>query len=423
MRPVLRRLLLLSMLIAAVGIGYAVWKAVFNRTTTFRMAVTSLDGRDARLAGALNRWMVARNSRYRLRPELFANHDEAMKAVSTRKADLAVARADQPWPADVASALVMYRTKLLLLGNARAGVTSLAQLPGRTIGLIGGLAPDDPLLATFLRLHNVSQPRLAVLADAEIAQALGRNTVQVLAMAGPLSGGGSGFDDLARLLRSPAAKGLTLLGLADGEATAAQDRRYDSSDLAPGRLRAQPALPEETESVMAVAHHLVLRRAVPSVFVSRFVAEIVDAKRGILATTPLAGQIDAPDEEVNAAAPVHPGASAYFNDEEVTLAELVSEWGYLVLVVLGGLASGFIWLIHRLWPHQARTPGARLIADFLALRRQAAHGEAGADLRARFEDVMQRMETALQSGDLAEEDAPPVMAAATMAERALASRT
>lgn len=417
MRLALRALLLLCALLAVIGLAVAGWRAVANRTTTLRIAVTGLDSDEARLAGALNRWMAGKSSRYRLRPVVFPGVQAGLDAVVRREADLVIARADQSWPAEVASGLVMFRQKLVMLATPRGGVTSLAQLQGKSIGLLGNLAPDDPLLAAMMRLHRVTQPCLTSLAEAEVETAIARNTVQVLAFASPLSGAGATHDRVDRLLRSAPARGMTLLGLADGEATSALDRRYDSHDIAPGALRAQPPLPPETESVLSVAHHLVLRRSSPGIFVSRFIGELMDARRGVLATTPLAGQMDAPDEEARAAAPVHPGASAYFNDEDLTLSDLVSEWGYLVLLVIGGVGSGLIGLLHWLWPKTAESTAAQLLAAFLALRREADRSSTGPELRVRFEDLMQQMETALAEGRIDANDVAALVTTAAMAER------
>ncbi len=421
MRPALRLAMVMSVLVALFGAAFAGWRYWNGRIVTLRLAVTSLDSEDTRLAAALNRWMAQRGGRYRLRPVEVATARDGMDAVARGELDLAVARADEVWPAAVASALVLYKDKAVIVGLPRAGVTRLAQLQGRTIGVVGATdATPDPMLAAMLRLSGVQEAKFQPLAVADVEQAVARGQVQALARVAPFAGLALADPRVLRNLRAGAQGNPTVMGLADGEAAAAQDRRYETFDIPAGSLRAQPQLPPETVTTLSVARHLVLNRNRSSFRVARFVGEMIEAKRGIVATTPLAAQMDAPDDEASAVAPVHPGASAYFADETTSIWELGAEWGYLIFLLLGAIGSLAVWAAHRIWP-ESRAALSEIALGLLAVRREAEEGETPfSDLRARYEALMERLEEEIDPDSLSEPDVAAALATAALAERSLA---
>jgi TRAP-type uncharacterized transport system substrate-binding protein len=418
MRPVLRLAMLVSLAVAIAGFGFAGWYYFTKRIVTLQIAVTSLDSDEARLVAALNRWMAGRNARYRLRPVEVASVKEALEAVARKEIQLAVARADIVWPPTVASAMVLFKDKAVIVSVPRRGVTSLGQLQDKTVGVLGATSPEDPLLAAMMSHGGVTNVRFLPLAAQDLAGAVARNQVQALAHVGPFVGVTLRDTRVARVLASMTGQP-SVPGLPDVEAVTAQDRRYEGFDIPAGGIRARPALPEETVSTLAVARHLVIHRNATSFFVARFVAEMLDAKRGVLATNPIAAQMDAPDVEANAAAPVHPAASAYFSDEDTSIGELIAEWGYLALMVAGGLGTAAVWVAHRIWP-EAREGMSNLALEFLALRRDAeAKGADAHALRARHEQLMAQLEEQIDADTLSEPDMLALLMTADLADRSL----
>ncbi|MGL4727971.1 MAG: TAXI family TRAP transporter solute-binding subunit [Bosea sp. (in: a-proteobacteria)] len=408
----------MSILVVVIGAGVAGWFYFLKRTVTLQIAVTSLEGEDAKLISALNRWMIGKNGRYRLRPVEVSSVKDGLDALARREVQFAVARADMAWPATVASALVLFKDKAVIVSVPRRGISTLNQLQDKTIGVVGSTAPDDAMLAMIMRSGGVTNAKFVHVKIQDLATAISRNQVQALAHVGPFVGAGLSDTRAARLL-SMGTGGPVVLGLEDAEAVAAQDRRYEGFDIPAGSLRARPALPDETISTLAVARHLVVHRNTSSFFVSRFVAEMLDAKRGVLPTNPISTQMDAPDVETNAAAPVHPAASAYFSDEETSIGELITEWAYLALMILGGIGTASVWAIHKIWP-EANAQMSNLALAFLALRRDALGPESDAsNLRAQHDALMEQLEEQIDSQTLAEADTLAVLMTAELADRSL----
>jgi TRAP-type uncharacterized transport system substrate-binding protein len=422
MRPPFRLALVIFTIVAVLGAVYAGWRHWTQRVITLRVAVTSLESDDARLANALSRWMQQRSGRFRLRPVEVSSMKEGLDAVARGEIDFAAARADTVWPPNVASALVLYKEKAVLVGLPRAGITRLSQLQDRTIGVVDGSGPD-PMIDALMRLSGVSAVKQVPLKPTEVETAITRGQVQALARVGPFAGSSLSDPRIIRMLRSGAQTNPALLGLADAEATAEQDKRYETFDIPAGSIRAQPQLPPDTVTTLAVPRHLVVNRARTSFFVSRFAGEMIEAKRGIVATFPLAAQIDAPDDEATAVAPVHPGASAYFADESSTIWELGAEWGYLIFLLLGMIGTFIVWLAHKIWPEEHEST-ADLASRFLELRSEAE--KAGADshaLRERFEKLMAELSEEVDADTLGETDMLALIMVSDMADRSLRARS
>jgi TRAP-type uncharacterized transport system substrate-binding protein len=419
MRPLLRLAMVISVLAVVIGAGVAGWFYFSKRTVTVQIAVTSLEGEDAKLISALNRWMAGKNGRYRLRAVEVSSVKDGLEALARREVQFAVARTDMAWPATVASAMVLFREKAVIVSVPRRGITSLNQLHDKTIGVVGATSPDDEMLAAIMRSSGVTNARFIHVKIQDLAGAISRNQVQALAHVGPFVGVGLSNTRAARLLSMGSTGGPTVLGLEDAEAVAAQDRRYEAFDIPAGSLRGRPTVPDETISTLSVARHLVVNRQTSSFFLSRFVAEMLDAKRGVLSSNPISAQMDAPDVEANAAAPVHPAASAYFSDEVTSIGELITEWGYLALMLLGGIGTASVWAIHKIWP-EANAGMCNLALAFLSLRREALTPDGDAsELRTRHDALMAELEERIDSQTLAQADTLALLMTADLADRTL----
>ena len=420
LKPLLRFLMLSFVLVALIGAGFAAY-SYFNRQVLLRVAVTSLDGEDATIITALNRWFSANGKRYRLRPVAIGSLDEAFKAVIERKADFVSMRADKVPPSALASAFVIYKEAAFFIAAPQSGVTNFAQLKGKTIGVIGKTSIDDPLLLKMLKLQGVSGAKLSPLPLGQIQAEAQKKSIQAIAHVGPLNGSVGNELRSTRPLKSMRGEP-NLLGIEDAETLATLDRHYEDFDIPAGALRSSPPMPSETISTLAVSRHLVGRRNVPSFFVGRFLADVMDARRGIIGDFPLAAQIGAPDTETNAVMPVHPGAAAYFDNEQTTLYELLTEWSYIILLVMGALGTGLVGLAHRIWPDDKENGAPDLAVDFVNLRNEASvvsSKEKLAELDERLVELFAKMGQQFEDGEIEREDFHTILMSADVAERKL----
>lgn len=421
MRLHFRILMLLSVLVALVGAGFAL-NTYINRQIVLRVVVTSADGEDAAMVTAINRWFSANGKRYRLRTVIVADPEEGFRAIEERKADFISLRADHVPPPSLASVLVLYKEVAFVLGLPQSGITSFAQMKAKTIGVTGKTTVTDPLLQTLLKLQGASDAKIVSLPAAQLQSEMQKKSIQAIAHVGPLNGAVGNELRAIRPLRNMRGE-LTLLGLEDAETAATLNRQYEDFDIPAGAIRSAPPVPSETISTLSVSRHMVGRRSVASFFVGRFLADMMDARRGILADLPLAAQIGAPDTETNAVMPVHPGAVAYFDNEQTTLYEFLTEWSYIILLVVGALGTGLVGLANRLWPDDASA--SSLAYSFAALRNEASAATSKEDLSAlqeRLGTLFTLMGEQFTQGEIERADIHMVLMAADMAERKLAEK-
>jgi TRAP-type uncharacterized transport system substrate-binding protein len=419
-KPILRYLMLASVVLAVIGAGFAAY-GYFNRQVTLRVAVTSAEAEDAALVTSLNRWFSANGRRYRLRTVVIDDIEKAFKSVIEGSADFISVRADKTPPPQLASVAVLYKEAAIVVALPQSGVTTLAQLKGKTIGVVSKTVGDDPLLRTLLRQQGVTDARFMPLEVNQLQGEIQKRTIQAIAHVSPLNGALTMELRSMRPLRNMRGEP-RLLGLEDAETVAKLDRYYEDFDVPAGALRTAPPLPNETISTLAVSRHLVGRRGTASLFVGRFLADLMDARRGILADLPLAGQISAPDTEQNAVMPVHPGAVAFFDNEQVTLYEFLTEWSYVILLAAGAIGTGLVGLAHRLWPDTERSSLSELTVAFVALKRDAGHvekGEALAALEKRLLALLTLMGEKFEEGEIDRADVHTILMSADMAERRL----
>jgi hypothetical protein len=115
--------------------------------------------------------------------------------------------------------------------------------------------------------------------------------------------------------------------------------------LPKGALRGAPPLPDDAISTLRVPLYLVAGEKVSADAVSALAKAIMDIRRELIADTPLLAQIAAPDDEKNAAIPIHPGAKTFFSGEEKTWSDKYGDWlfyGTLLLGMLGSFVAG-LW--------------------------------------------------------------------------------
>ncbi|MGL4496675.1 MAG: TAXI family TRAP transporter solute-binding subunit [Beijerinckiaceae bacterium] len=401
-------------------IGGAGW-AVYHRMTSqvsVRVAVGQHRGDDALLIGELAKWMASSSRRTRIEIITVADDQAAVAAVREGKAALASVRGDQPLPGGVNSALALYRAVATIVALPQSGVKDWPQLRGKTIGLLGHLDPQDPLLQKILRARGVTDARFVPVERTQVDDVLRRNAVHAIAQISPLNANPASEVRAGRAVRR--IKGAaTVLEIADAEALAAADNRYEDFDIPAGALRDTPPMPQEATSTLAVIRHLVVRGNAPAHGVQRILIDIMDAKRAVAPDFPLALQIGSPGVEKDAAIKIHPGALSYFNGEEIKLSDMVIEWIYIVPVVVGGVGAVLTWLYNLLWPAHARR-AQQAIVELLVMRRDVARAQTLADIDAiekKRDDIQALIDEEFSTGALKDRVLTALLVAAEAADR------
>jgi hypothetical protein len=94
-------------------------------------------------------------------------------------------------------------------------------------------------------------------------------------------------------------------------------------------------------------------------------------RRLLEADTPIAAAIEKPDGDKGSLTTVHPGAAAYFSDNEKSFMDIYGDWIYIGAMVLSGIGSGAAAMLG-LTRARARKAALELIDRLIDLK-QAAH--------------------------------------------------
>jgi hypothetical protein len=130
-----------------------------------------------------------------------------------------------------------------------------------------------------------------------------------------------------------------ILEIDAAEAIALESKHYESFDLPKGALRGAPPLPDDSVSTLRVPLYLVAGQKVSEDAVSALAKAIMEVRRDLASELPMLAQIAAPDDDKNAAIPIHPGAKAFFDGSEKTFSDKYGDWLFYGPIILGMVGS------------------------------------------------------------------------------------
>jgi TRAP-type uncharacterized transport system substrate-binding protein len=339
----LRLVLFVLALCLAIGLGLKAIQ-VASKPATLKLAVGSFDGEAVRVMTAIGSRMAATGAGVRITIVDKGSPTAAAEAFAAGEADLAVVRADSEELAHARTVVQLTNLILIIAVPANSPIKSVGDLKGKTVGVVG-LESNRRLLATLAQNYGFAQGSVQfvdVPLD-QLVEASRSKKHHAAIFAAPLA------EKYIALVRSffPAGAKIQarVLEIESAEAIALSTKYYESFDLPKGALRGAPPLPDDAISTLRVPLYLVAGEKVSADAVSALAKAIMDIRRELIADTPLLAQIAAPDDEKNAAIPIHPGAKTFFSGEEKTWSDKYGDWlfyGTLLLGMLGSFVAG-LW--------------------------------------------------------------------------------
>ena len=116
-----------------------------------------------------------------------------------------------------------------------------------------------------------------------------------------------------------------------------------------GAFRGRPPTSDDTVTTLAITYRFVAPNTMLDVVAGAIARSIFKTKAQLIAKTPLASQIEAPDpDDKNPVLPVHPGVVAYLNSGEQSFIDKFQQYFYLGGMVLSIAGSVVALLIGRL---------------------------------------------------------------------------
>lgn len=136
-----------------------------------------------------------------------------------------------------------------------------------------------------------------------------------------------------------------------------------------GAFKAHPPMPEDTVKSVAVTYRFAVPSTMLNVVAGAIGRSIFKAKAKLMAATPLASQIEAPDpDDKNPVLPVHPGVAAYLASGDQSFLDAAQQYFYIVGIPLSLIASLMavligLWRNKKLQSDQEKILRLLVIAD------------------------------------------------------------
>ncbi|MDP4003253.1 TAXI family TRAP transporter solute-binding subunit [Methylobacterium sp. NEAU K] len=267
------------------------------------------------------------------------------KALEERRTDLAILRSDAAAPANAQTIVILRRDVVAFVLPPHSPVKSVANLAGKTVGIVAGRLQDTNarVLDTVLSFFNLPEKDVGrtFLPVDELAQSIRQKKLAAILAVGPMAPG-EVVDVVAAVAR--ATKGTPgILGLDEAEAIGKRFPSFESIDVPMGAFRARPATPSDSVTTLAVTYRFAASELMPNVVAAAIARSILTTKAKLAAVTPLATQIEAPDpDNKSPILPVHPGVAAYLSNGDQSFFDQAQQYFYLgglVISLAGSLLA------------------------------------------------------------------------------------
>jgi hypothetical protein len=140
-----------------------------------------------------------------------------------------------------------------------------------------------------------------------------------------------------------------LLALDEGDAISKRYPGFEAIDIPQGAFRARPATPDDDIKGVAITYRFVVPVRMLNAVAGVMARSIIKTKAKLMALTPLASQIEAPDpDEKNPILPIHPGVANYLASGDQSFFDEFQTYLYAIgipLSIIGSaiaIVSGFL---------------------------------------------------------------------------------
>jgi TRAP transporter TAXI family solute receptor len=350
-------LLATGLLIFAAVVGAAF---VILRPTTLRIAVGPAGSDDAQLVQGLAQSFANNRDPVRLSIVTTAGPVDSIAALSSGRADLAVARADEDMPDGVGSVAIMRKNFVVLWAptgtarktqrkGAKSKIKAIEDLPGHKVGVVGRTQINVTLFRIILKESGINPDKVEVaqFGPDQINDMVRDASVDAFMMVTPTDSKLT-VDAITATARQRGEP--TFLPIDVSEAIASRHPLYESEEIHGSAITSSPARPDDTVETVGVDHLMVAPKSLSETVVADLTRQIFAAKPTLAREIPAASKIEKPDTDKDAALPAHRGAAAYIDGTERTFMDKYSDyfWGaVLLLSVLGSVTAAMRHFIRR----------------------------------------------------------------------------
>ncbi len=264
------------------------------------------------------------------------------KAMDAGAVDLGIVSSDQPLPETAKTVVVMRKNALFLMAASDAGITTIADLKGKTIGLVEesmsgtGYAHmlESILARQDLAVNAVTMTPVSV---TNAAAMLREKSLAAVFVAG-VPGDGPVADSVHAVASAGAGEPV-FIPIGHTVILAQNSIGYEQMTISAGTFSGAIARPAQDLETIAVTVRLFASTTLRDTLIGALARAMFSVKPKLAGAYPVALRIQAPSTSKDATLPVHPGAAAYLDGEEESFFDRFSELFYLGAMVLSVIGS------------------------------------------------------------------------------------
>jgi TRAP-type uncharacterized transport system substrate-binding protein len=415
-------LIAITFLVAAVVLGLLY---LWSPRATLRITTGPSGGIAQRFISSFVTVTTTLHPHIRFETILVPDLEASAKALEDDKVDIALVRSDIAPPFNGQTLVILRRDVIAIILPHGSPIKDLAGLAGKTIAIPQGPLQDynSRALDALLGYYNVAAASVKrlFLPIPEIGAAVREHRAGAAMAFGPI-GPGEAVDVVAAIAKAEK-HAPKLLEIAEGDAIAKQFPGFEAIDIPEGSLRAHPAIPDDTVKGLAVTYRFAIPLRTLNVVAGAMIRSILKAKSRLMAATPLASQIEAPDtDNQNPLLPVHPGVAAYLTSGDQSFFDEFQEYFYFIGIPLSIIASLAALLSSMLRGRKLEQDQQRIVR-LLVLADEAVHASLSelAEKEREFHTIVASCVNRLTDGSSAA-DQLPVSLAIEHARRSIEAR-
>jgi TRAP transporter TAXI family solute receptor len=361
--------LAISFAVLAAGLVMYQWVSL---PTTLRVAVGPLGSEDTRLVVAMAQHLAREKSQVRLKLVLTDGVAGSAKAIDEETVHLAIVRTDVAMPPRTQTVAIMHRDVALLLTLPSTGITEVAGLRDRNVGVVRDVAANRELLHTVLAQYEIPRDSVNVVmlgSANEVADAFTDQRIDAVLVIGTVTG--RTVTETVSATTQAGNAPPVFIPVGEADAIAQRMPVFEALEVVRGSFGGAPPRPAETVETVGVSHRLVAETSLDDNVVSELTRLIFAMRPAISAEVPLANRIEGAEVSKSASLPIHPGAAAYYEGEVLSFFERYGDWFYLAVMALSILGSGVAAMASSA-AGKSRARNMALLSELLAIVR-AAH--------------------------------------------------
>ncbi|MGE3246376.1 MAG: TAXI family TRAP transporter solute-binding subunit [Beijerinckiaceae bacterium] len=321
----------------------------FGRPNLIRIAVPR-DSTDHRILSAASKFLLRDRSGVRFKLVLETDPAAAARALETGGADMAIARTDLGLPLNGKAVAIMRKDEALIVAPPGSKIASVADLRSKRIGIVTGSgfgANDQHLLAIILAQYELSTDDVTIIPVTmpQVGPAVAAAKVDAVFTVGVAPS-----DRLLEIVTAVTGSNRgepVFVSISQAYAIAQSSPALTAGKIVAGAFGGAKPRPLSGIDTVAATTVLMADSQLPDVTVSAIARAMFALKSKISSSIPSALKIEAPSTSKDAALPVHPGAAAFLDGEDVSLLVKYSDFIYLGAMVASMIGSAFAALVGR----------------------------------------------------------------------------